>query len=98
MDNKINKDEVEDRLISPIERKGDEALDLSLRPKTLAEYIGQEKIKANLEITIAAAKKRGEPIEHVLLYGAPGLGMKLGQILRLLPVRQLKKLVIWRLF
>jgi Holliday junction DNA helicase RuvB len=62
------------RLISPIERKGDEALDLSLRPKTLSEYIGQEKIKQNLEITIAAAKKRGEPIEHVLLYGAPGLG------------------------
>jgi len=64
----------EDRLISPIERQGDEALDLSLRPKTLKEYIGQEKIKQNLEITIAAAKKRGEPIEHVLLYGAPGLG------------------------
>jgi Holliday junction DNA helicase RuvB len=63
-----------DRLISPIERQGDEALDLSLRPKILSEYIGQEKIKANLEITIAAAKKRGEPIEHVLLYGAPGLG------------------------
>ena len=63
-----------DRLISPIERRGDEALDLSLRPKTLAEYIGQEKIKANLEITVAAAKKRNEPIEHVLLYGAPGLG------------------------
>jgi len=64
----------EDRLISPIERKGDEALDLSLRPKTLVEYIGQEKIKQNLAITIAAAKKRHEPIEHVLLYGAPGLG------------------------
>lgn len=63
-----------DRLISPIERQGDDALDLSLRPKTLGEYIGQEKIKKNLEITIAAAKKRGEPIEHVLLYGAPGLG------------------------
>jgi len=63
-----------DRLISPIERRGDEALDLSLRPKTLIEYIGQEKIKQNLDITIAAAKKRGEPIEHVLLYGAPGLG------------------------
>jgi len=62
------------RLISPIERKGDEALDLSLRPKTFAEYIGQDKIKQNLEITISAAKKRGEPIEHVLLYGAPGLG------------------------
>jgi Holliday junction DNA helicase RuvB len=63
-----------DRLISPIERQGDSALDLSLRPKTLKEYVGQEKVKQNLEITIAAAKKRGEPIEHVLLYGAPGLG------------------------
>jgi len=66
--------ETSDRLISPIERRGDEALDVSLRPKTLREYIGQDKIKANLEITIAAAKKRSEPIEHVLLYGAPGLG------------------------
>jgi len=66
--------ENKDRLISPIERQGDDALDLSLRPKTLAEYIGQDKIKQNLEITIAAAKKRGEPVEHVLLYGAPGLG------------------------
>ncbi len=65
---------INDRLISPIERQGDSALDLSLRPKTLREYIGQEKVKQNLEITIAAAKKRGEPIEHVLLYGAPGLG------------------------
>jgi len=63
-----------DRLISPIERQGDNALDLSLRPKTLKEYVGQERIKENLNITIAAAKKRGEPIEHVLLYGAPGLG------------------------
>lgn len=63
-----------DRLISPIERQGDLALDLSLRPKSLAEYVGQDKIKANLEITIAATKKRGEPIEHILLYGAPGLG------------------------
>jgi len=67
----MDKDE---RLISPIERQGDAALDLSLRPRTLSEYIGQEKIKQNLDITIAAAKKRGEPIEHVLLYGAPGLG------------------------
>ncbi len=63
-----------DRLISPIERQGDEALDLSLRPKSLKDYIGQERIKENLDITIAAAKKRGEPIEHILLYGAPGLG------------------------
>ncbi|HZJ40850.1 MAG TPA: Holliday junction branch migration DNA helicase RuvB [Candidatus Saccharimonadales bacterium] len=65
---------IEERLISPIGKKGEDALDLSLRPKFLAEYIGQEKIKQNLEITITAAKKRTEPIEHILLYGAPGLG------------------------
>ncbi|MCX6797657.1 MAG: Holliday junction branch migration DNA helicase RuvB [Candidatus Falkowbacteria bacterium] len=63
-----------DRVISPIAKTGEDSFDLSLRPKTLAEYIGQEKIKANLEITIQAAKKREETIEHVLLYGAPGLG------------------------
>ncbi len=63
-----------ERLISPIERQGDVALDLSLRPKSFREYVGQQKIKENLEITIAAAKKRGEAIEHILLYGAPGLG------------------------
>jgi Holliday junction DNA helicase RuvB len=45
-----------------------------LRPRTLDEYIGQNKIKENLEVFIKAAMKRGEPIEHVLLYGAPGLG------------------------
>jgi Holliday junction DNA helicase RuvB len=63
-----------DRLISPAEKKEEISFDLSLRPKTLVEYIGQSKVKANLDITIAAAKKRGETIEHVLLYGAPGLG------------------------
>ena len=62
------------RLISPIERQGDEKLDTSLRPKTLAEYVGQEKVKENLAIAIGAARKRSEPIEHILLYGAPGLG------------------------
>lgn len=45
-----------------------------LRPKSFVEYIGQERIKKNLEVAIAAAKKRGEPIDHVLLYGPPGLG------------------------
>lgn len=47
---------------------------MSLRPKRLAEYIGQKKVKSNLEIVIEAARRRNEPIEHVLLYGAPGLG------------------------
>ena len=64
----------EERLISPIENQEDDKLDLSLRPKFFREYIGQEKIKENLAITISAAQKRAEPIEHVLLYGAPGLG------------------------
>ena len=46
----------------------------SLRPKTLAEYIGQEKAKGNLEVFIQAAKMRSEPLDHVLLHGPPGLG------------------------
>ena len=48
--------------------------ELSLRPKTLDEYIGQEKVKENLRVFIQAAKLRGEPLDHVLLYGPPGLG------------------------
>src|SRR5438876_12072887 len=48
--------------------------ELSLRPKRLKEYIGQQKVKANLEISIAAARKRGESLDHVLLFGPPGLG------------------------
>ncbi len=48
--------------------------ELSLRPKTLREYIGQEKAKKNLEVFIQAAKMRGEPLDHVLLHGPPGLG------------------------
>jgi Holliday junction DNA helicase RuvB len=49
-------------------------LDNSLRPKKLEDYVGQTAIKENLDIFIQAAKKRGEPIEHILLYGPPGLG------------------------
>lgn len=48
--------------------------EFSLRPKTLREYIGQEKAKGNLQVFIEAAKMRGEPLDHVLLYGPPGLG------------------------
>ena len=64
----------ETRLIEPKEQNEDQVFDMTLRPKVLAEYIGQEQIKENLKIFIAAAKKRKEPIEHVLLYGCPGLG------------------------
>ena len=45
-----------------------------LRPKTMADYVGQEKVKENLNVYIAAAKQRGEALDHVLLYGPPGLG------------------------
>lgn len=65
----------EDRIISPeLENTGEERLENSLRPKILDEYIGQDKIKENMKIYIEAAKKRGEPLDHVLLYGPPGLG------------------------
>ncbi|MFH1745336.1 MAG: Holliday junction branch migration DNA helicase RuvB [bacterium] len=63
-----------ERVISPKQADGDNSLDLSLRPREFKDYVGQEKIKENLDIAIQAARKRNEPIEHLLLYGAPGLG------------------------
>ena len=65
----------EERLISPeLEDIQEERVENSLRPKTLDEYIGQDKVKNNMKIYIEAAKKRCEPLDHVLLYGPPGLG------------------------
>ncbi len=58
----------------PDEDKTEEVFEASLRPRTFAEYIGQDRVKANLKLAIDAAKKRGEPVDHVLLYGPPGLG------------------------
>ncbi len=63
----------EERIVSPASGPGDDS-DASLRPKTLREYTGQEKAKENLAIAIEAAKGRGEAIDHILLYGPPGLG------------------------
>ena len=63
-----------ERVVSANPHSQDGALDLSLRPKRLVEYIGQGKVKGNLEIAIAASKKRGEALDHILLYGPPGLG------------------------
>jgi len=65
----------EERIISPTESVNDDKnFDLSLRPKTFSDYIGQDNVKTNLQISIKAASKRSEPIDHVLFYGAPGLG------------------------
>lgn len=64
----------ENRIVTTTETLGDEENEYSLRPKHLSEYIGQAKAKENLKIFIDAAKKRGESLDHVLLYGPPGLG------------------------
>lgn len=65
--------EEDDRLITST-RGLEDVAENTLRPKTMSEYIGQEKVKGNLEIFIKAARGRGEPLDHVLLYGPPGLG------------------------
>lgn len=64
----------ETKLVTPEARAEDHTLDVTLRPRTLDEYVGQERLKQNLNIFIQAAKGRSEPLEHVLLHGAPGLG------------------------
>lgn len=61
-----------DNELNPLPMPGDE--DRSLRPKRLNEFIGQDQLKANLEVFLKAAGQRGEPLDHVLLYGPPGLG------------------------
>src|SRR5689334_21181216 len=63
-----------DRLISPSVSEEEQFIEGSLRPHRLSEYIGQEKIKDNLSILLEAARRRSEPVDHVLLYGPPGLG------------------------
>ncbi len=62
------------RLVSGKVTPEDTSIEQNLRPRRLSEFIGQEKSKDNLKIAIAAAKKRGEPLDHIMLYGAPGLG------------------------
>jgi Holliday junction DNA helicase RuvB len=63
-----------DRTISPQGRPEEVVVDTALRPHTLAEMLGQDRLRENLGILIQAAKARGEPLDHVLLYGPPGLG------------------------
>ncbi len=63
-----------ERLVEPATQEEEVKLDVTLRPAQLADFVGQEQIKQNLSISIEAAKKRNEALEHVLLYGNPGLG------------------------
>ena len=62
------------RIISGKSSNDDASLDTNLRPKRITDFVGQEKVKDNLNIAITAAKKRAEPLDHILLYGPPGLG------------------------
>lgn len=63
-----------ENILTPSLERNEENYDTSLRPLTLKEYVGQENFKANLEVFINAAKNRDEPLDHILLYGPPGLG------------------------
>ena len=66
-----------DRIVNPLseaEEPQEVELEITLRPRDFANYIGQERLKQNIKLAIAAAKKRGEPLDHVLLHGPPGLG------------------------
>ncbi|MFA7654029.1 MAG: Holliday junction branch migration DNA helicase RuvB [Candidatus Magasanikbacteria bacterium] len=64
----------EKRILEPKTTTEEAAFDVTLRPQTLGDFVGQEQIKQNLSIAIEAAKKRGDALEHILLYGNPGLG------------------------
>lgn len=65
---------MEERIVSSEERQDEAVMELSLRPEALDEYIGQSSVKDNLKVFIKAARMRNEPLDHVLLYGPPGLG------------------------
>jgi Holliday junction DNA helicase RuvB len=65
---------MDDRLVTAARVDEDAQYEAGLRPRTLDEYIGQERVRENLQVSIAAARKRGEALDHVLLYGPPGLG------------------------
>ncbi|HBT15607.1 MAG TPA: Holliday junction branch migration DNA helicase RuvB, partial [Firmicutes bacterium] len=62
------------RLVTPHPRQEDTEIDRTIRPRKIEEYIGQTRVKENMQIFIQAARERQEPLDHVLLYGPPGLG------------------------
>lgn len=70
----MSEPDFENRIVAPEYMDMDSDVERQLRPRTLSDYIGQAKVKENLSIYIEAAKNRGEPLDHVLLYGPPGLG------------------------
>lgn len=73
-EHQIDNPEIAGRLVSPGAADNEQAIDISLRPGSLDEFVGQEKLKENLKIFIAAANQRKEPLDHLLFSGPPGLG------------------------
>src|SRR5438105_15047202 len=71
---RMSPDRQPQRIVSGAPYEDDARLDASVRPKTLNEYIGQKRVKENISIALEAARNRGEALDHVLLYGPPGLG------------------------
>src|SRR2546422_10598244 len=63
-----------DRIVTATRVDEDAQYEAGLRPRVLGEYIGQDRVRENLQVSIKAAKQRGEALDHVLLYGPPGLG------------------------
>ncbi len=63
-----------DRLVSADSSGAEEAVDRAIRPKLLAEYVGQPQVRSQMEIFIQAAKLRGDALDHLLIFGPPGLG------------------------
>lgn len=95
------------RIISTQITEEDYGIENSLRPLSLDDYVGQNKVKSNLKVYIEAAKERGEALDHVLFYGPPGLGKttlagiianEMGLISRLHPVLQSRSREIWQLY
>jgi len=70
----MKKEKKDNRMVDSRENISDNNLDATLRPQKIEDYIGQDKVKSNLKITIQAAKQRNDVVEHILLYGSPGLG------------------------
>ncbi len=64
----------EERIVNPRPQVEDLGLEAGLRPRTLAEFVGQEELRRNLEIALTAARARGEAVDHILVHGPPGLG------------------------
>ncbi|MFZ0051253.1 MAG: AAA family ATPase, partial [Desulfobaccales bacterium] len=64
----------EERIVNPRPQVEDLGLEAGLRPRTLAEFVGQEELRRNLDIALSAARARGEAVDHILVHGPPGLG------------------------